>query len=249
MDTRVTISLERDFTSRRRRVVGHDYSLRMQGLFLLWLFPTSIVGRPFIILFFSFLLYLIVSCPLLTRGRHPVAFRLYLSTACLLVAQALYIKRQGACYRALCRRGGLTVENEASASYADLSSNQYAMSSRRFLPSSPSFDLFLTLLLLFSLHFVRHLSFFHSFICFSVFSFACISLFDRLLSFYCSTIFSRVRLCNGRWLQSCMTLFLKVTRSRQHFVSFPSIAYFCNTVYSFDAIFYSKKVTFQYYFY
>lgn len=125
MDTRVTISLERDFTSRRRRVVGHDYSLRMQGLFLLWLFPTSIVGRPFIILFFSVLLYLIVSCPLLTRGRHPVAFRLYLSTACLLVAQALYIKRQGACYRALCRRGGLTVENEASASYADLSSNQY----------------------------------------------------------------------------------------------------------------------------
>lgn len=121
----MTISLERDFTSRRRRVVGHDYSLRMQGLFLLWLFPTSIVGRPFIILFFSFLLYLIVSCPLLTRGRHPVAFRLYLSTACLLVAQALYIKRQGACYRALCRRGGLTVENEASASYADLSSNQY----------------------------------------------------------------------------------------------------------------------------
>lgn len=125
MDTRVTISLERDFTSRRRRVVGHDYSLRPQGLFLLWLFPTSTVGRPFIILFFSVLLYLIVSCPLLTRGRHPVAFRLYLSTACLLVAQALYIKRQGACYRALCRRGGLTVENEASASYTDLSSNQY----------------------------------------------------------------------------------------------------------------------------
>lgn len=125
MDTRVTISLERDFTSRRRRVVGHDYSLRTQGLFLLWLFPTSTVGRPFIILFLPVLLYLVISCPLFARGRHPVAFRLYLSTACLLVAQALYIKRQGACYRALCRRGGLTVENEASASYADLSSNQY----------------------------------------------------------------------------------------------------------------------------
>lgn len=37
------------------------------------------------------------------RGRHPVAFRLYLSaTGCLcLVAQPLYIKRQGACYSPL----------------------------------------------------------------------------------------------------------------------------------------------------
>lgn len=130
----MTTRPERDSRSRRRRVVGHDYSLRMQGLFLLSLFPTPALGYPFIVLFLSvflgggsrrFVPYTRL-CSFLARGRHPVAFRLYLSsTACLLVAQALYIKRQGACYRALCRRGGLTVENEASASYADLSPNQY----------------------------------------------------------------------------------------------------------------------------
>lgn len=92
-------------------------------------------------------------CPLLTRQRHTVAFRLYLSgTACLLVAQALYIKRQGACYRVLCHRGGLTVENEASASYADLSPNQYDVVAPLFtfipllrpLSRALAFSLFLT---------------------------------------------------------------------------------------------------------
>lgn len=55
---------------------------------------------------YVYLRFLSLSLPLLlssgpsrTRGRHPVAFRLYLSaTGRPLVAQPLYIKRQGACY-------------------------------------------------------------------------------------------------------------------------------------------------------
>lgn len=101
------------------RFSSHSYLWSFR--FLIVLFPSAFLGRGSR----RFVPYT-RPCLLLARGRHPVAFRLYLSgTACLLVAQPLYIKRQGAWYRALCRRGGLTVENEASASYADLSPNQY----------------------------------------------------------------------------------------------------------------------------
>lgn len=50
-------------------------------------------------------------------GRHPVAFHLYLSaTGRLLVAQPLYIKRQGACYSAppFSRDAGLARRREAT---------------------------------------------------------------------------------------------------------------------------------------
>lgn len=136
-----------------------------------------------------------------------------------------------------CRRGGLTSSRTRHPHRTRICHQINTMSSRRFLPSSPSCDLFLALSTLhFSLR-LRSLSFPSLSTLFPLdhplhllHSLAGIPMFDQTLSFFpffplfflsFHGIFSRARLGDGRWLQPCMTLSLKVTRSRQYFVFLP----------------------------
>lgn len=126
--------------------VGHDYALRLCGLFPtpFRFIPGSLSNRRLFGPRIRRGSRGLVSSR--SRGRHPVAFRLYLSgTACLLVAQPLYIKRQGACRVSTVPLAALfnVSKSTASASCTRICHQINTMSSRRFLPSSPSFDLFL----------------------------------------------------------------------------------------------------------
>lgn len=166
------------------------------------------------------------------RGRHPVAFRLYLSaTGCLcLVAQPLYIKRQGACYSPLpsSRANYVGLANVARSDSivrirANLLSNRYHVAAPLFTSAllrmrspfaSPSFSIRFRRLFLQS-----------SFIVPRVFAtlrrvFALSSFLPSFFVISPPSPFSpslrgssTLDRSDGRWLQSYMPLSLKVTKS------------------------------------
>ena len=137
-----------------------------------------------------------------------------------------------------CRRGGLTSPRTRHPHRTRICHQINTMSSRRFLPSSPSCDLFLALSPLhFSLR-LRSLSLPLSFYAVSSRSSPEFAPFSRqyplfpsgallflLFFFFFFFLFVVPRHSlpcssdgDGRWLQPCMMLSLKVTRSRQYFV-------------------------------
>lgn len=242
----MTICEERDFLSRRRRAAPWS-----SAMIILYVCRASFSSRFFFLLPpllvnvhpFSFSATDLVSPRSVIRARVPCTRETPRYISSIFKQHGLSARGSASIYKASgalgiswCRRGGLTSSRTRHPHRTRICHQINTMSSRHFLPSSPSCDLFLALSVLhFSLR-LRSLSLPLSFYVLSSRSspaFAPLSrqcpLFHQALSFFLSFfvflsfhgILSRARHGDGRWLQPCTMLSLKVTRSRQYFVFLP----------------------------